>query len=691
MAERIKGITIEFDGDASGLKKAITTINNEAKKTNRALTDVNKALKLKPNSVTLLTQKQQLLRRRTEEVTDKVQILKMRLDQMGKDPSVNKKSAEYQKLKRQLISAQAYQKQFAREMLKFGNAKFTAVGNSLQSVGKKLTGMTRRARQAAGALAGIALYKGFQRLKTLDDVSTELQKLGYQGDKLTQIMDDATNSVSGTKYQLTDMAKVAKGALGAGVEEAYDLGDYLQRVADLAAVGGTKVSDMGALMNKALSKGRVDAKLLNQMNANGIPIYNLLAKSMGVTKQELDKMVRSGEVGFDDLYKATEKYKGMAQSLGTETLSGAATVLGQQFGLMGADFLEGAYEPIKTGVQGIVAYLKELRANGTIKEWGNAVGEAIKYFVTWFKEGEASTEGMSGKAQGLVTAFGPVIKIIGTLVKAFIEMPSALKTVLILFGLFGGPLLTLIGGFVKFLGVISQFRMLFQIFGSLKVALTALLGFNPIFLAIAAGIAAVVAAGVLLYKNWDTIKAKASALYDSVKAAFSKVKTAITQPFTNAWNTLKNILGKIKGLFPLKIGKIFSNLKLPHISVSGGKAPFGIAGKGKLPHFSVKWYAQGGIFNNPSVIGVGERGPEAVIPLSGSRMAPFAEEIAANMGGGGIDYDRLAAAIVGALASVNTDINLYIGGKQAAVAMAPFMNVAINQIQERQDRQLGFV
>lgn len=35
-----------------------------------------------------------------------------------------------------------------------------------------------------------------------------------------------------------------------------------------------------------------------------------------------------------------------------------------------------------------------------------------------------------------------------------------------------------------------------------------------------------------------------------------------------------------------------------------------------LPKLNVSWYAQGGIFNSPRIIGVGERGPEAVVPLS---------------------------------------------------------------------------
>ena len=68
-------------------------------------------------------------------------------------------------------------------------------------------------------------------------------------------------------------------------------------------------------------------------------------------------------------------------------------------------------------------------------------------------------------------------------------------------------------------------------------------------------------------------------------------------------------------IFPIHLGNIFTGLKLPHITVSGGKAPFGIGGKGSLPHFDVKWYAKGGIVDGATLIGAGEKGAEAIVPL----------------------------------------------------------------------------
>lgn len=109
-----------------------------------------------------------------------------------------------------------------------------------------------------------------------------------------------------------------------------------------------------------------------------------------------------------------------------------------------------------------------------------------------------------------------------------------------------------------------------------------------------------------------------------VKTAFNNIQKAIGEKMDAARDKVKSAIDKIKKIFPLSIGKIFGNFKIPKISVSGGKAPFGIAGKGSLPSFSVKWNAEGGILTKPTIFGVsgdtllggGEAGAEAIAPIT---------------------------------------------------------------------------
>lgn len=139
----------------------------------------------------------------------------------------------------------------------------------------------------------------------------------------------------------------------------------------------------------------------------------------------------------------------------------------------------------------------------------------------------------------------------------------------------------------------------------------------------------------LLKAGADLIKGLVRGIGNSspVKTAMNKIKTALQEPIEKAREKIKSVMDRIKAIFPLNIGNVFSGLKLPHFSVSGGSFPWGIGGKGSMPSWSVSWYAKGGIFDNPSVIGVGEAGREAVVPLSGTNMRPFARAIASEMNG----------------------------------------------------------
>lgn len=103
-----------------------------------------------------------------------------------------------------------------------------------------------------------------------------------------------------------------------------------------------------------------------------------------------------------------------------------------------------------------------------------------------------------------------------------------------------------------------------------------------------------------------------SGLVSKVTGVFNKVKNAITRPIDKAKELVNKAIKKIKSFFPLRIGKIFSGLKLPKISVSTKKGLLGIP----VPKFSVNWNAKGAIFDKPTVLqGVGEAGAELVMPL----------------------------------------------------------------------------
>lgn len=119
---------------------------------------------------------------------------------------------------------------------------------------------------------------------------------------------------------------------------------------------------------------------------------------------------------------------------------------------------------------------------------------------------------------------------------------------------------------------------------------------------------------------WNGIRSITSSVWNGIR-------NTISSAINGAKNTVGNAISAIKGFFNnlrLKFPDIRPP-KLPHFSLSGSfslKPP-------SVPKLSVDWYETGGIFTGDSVIGVGENGTEAVVPLSNkSHMKPFASAVA---------------------------------------------------------------
>ena len=97
--------------------------------------------------------------------------------------------------------------------------------------------------------------------------------------------------------------------------------------------------------------------------------------------------------------------------------------------------------------------------------------------------------------------------------------------------------------------------------------------------------------------NENVVKPISTAL-DNMKKKFTDIWDGCKKIVSDAVTALKNAL---------KFDWSLPKLKLPHISVSGGEAPYGIAGKGKLPSFSIEWYKKAYdnamVLSSPTIFG----------------------------------------------------------------------------------------
>ncbi len=151
-------------------------------------------------------------------------------------------------------------------------------------------------------------------------------------------------------------------------------------------------------------------------------------------------------------------------------------------------------------------------------------------------------------------------------------------------------------------------------------------------------------------------------LGSTVAGVFDNVKNSITQPISDAWNTISGIPGRISDAFSgIRIN--LPHINLPHFNVSWNN----IGGVISLPSVSVDWYAKGGYFDRPSIIGVGEAGGEHVTPdkkLRSSIEDAVARAFASNAAA------QAVQVAVTVNASVSGKLDAYTTGQQIGAGIA---------------------
>lgn len=239
------------------------------------------------------------------------------------------------------------------------------------------------------------------------------------------------------------------------------------------------------------------------------------------------------------------------------------------------------------------------------------------------------------------------------------------------------------------------FAVAINIGNIIKSVTTAFAAFNAILVANPIGIVIALIAGLVvaitaLWKNNEKFRDKVTSIWNSIKSVavstWNGIKDAIINPIKTAYNTVKGWISKIKGFFPLSVGKIFSNLKVPHISVSGGKAPFGIGGKGSVPKINVEWYKKAEetpyLFSNATLFGAGEGTNDEILYGRQALLDDIKEAVGSN---------NLADALYEALSGIRIELISNIDGKEVSRIIAPLLAPELDRIERRANRKLGYV
>lgn len=586
MATNIKGITIEIGGNTTKLNKALNATNSSIMKTSRNLSNINRLLKFNPTSTALLKQKQEQLGNQVIDTRNKLETLKEAQRQLGDRSSLTtqKQIDEYDRLDQAIIEQEGYLKHYQQELRRFGSVgaqQVAAVGRKMQAMGTTLKTLGTKITTTAGLLGGLGVVFGKKAIAAAGVQSSAEKKLEEIYRSRLGLNKDATKS---TKALAKEMQKYGV------VSDEVTLGGA-QQLATFAKQKSTVETLMPAMANLL-----VQQKGLKGTQQDAVGIANLMGK---VLNGQTGALKRVG-ISFTAAQEKTLKY-------GTEQEKAAvlAQVITDNVGEMNKKFAStpaGKIQQVKNNLNDLSERIGAmlLPVIQQVADYINTKVVPVLEKVISYLEKNPELVNQITKWTIIITILGPILVILGSII-------SAVGTILSIVPAIVGAVQTVIG-------VISGLAG-----GTLVLSggITALLA--PI-LGVVAGIAALIAIGVLLWKNWDGIMKRLSGL----AAGFNKFTNGVMTKATTALNGLKTKIGGaftsivtkinsfrtrvatlfdsikdkitspitkavelIKKIFPISVGKVFSNLKLPKFRVEGGKAPFGIGGKGKKPEFHI--------------------------------------------------------------------------------------------------------
>lgn len=589
---RIAGITIEINGDTTKLVDSMKKVDSQLKQTQTALRDTNYLLKFNPGNTELLTQKQKYLQQAITQTRDRLQQLR------EAQSHVDEGTAEWDALQREIVQTESKLKELEKEYRQFGSVaaqQVAAVGEKMKDVGGKMAdvgrNLTTHVTVPLAAAGTVAVNKFAEVDKTMQLTNKTMGNSEAQAKLLDKAMKDAAaNSTYGMNDAATATlnfaraglsAEEAASALAPAMNLAAGEGGNLDTVSAglVATINGfgdsfDKTTSYADIFANACNNSALEINSLSESMSIAAGVFSAAGYSVkdaalymgimadkGVPANEAATALKTGmarlvspskdaatwmdKLGFsitnaDGSMKDTitvqkdlhDAFAGLSES---ERIAAASAIFGKNqmsnwmqlinaapgevAELSNALNEEGTTaEMAETMMGGFGGSLEKLKSSVDVASTSlgqalaptiSKVADGIQKAVDWFNSLDESQQQNIAKVGLVVASVGPLLLVGGKL----------------LIGI--GQLLTFAPQIASFGGIVAKG------FGIAKTAVAGL-SFNPVVL----GIGLAIAAGVLLWKNWDKVKEAASALKEHVSQKWEEFKTKTSEAWENAKTTM---------------------------------------------------------------------------------------------------------------------------------------------------------
>ena len=741
MADSLQRVGLVFKADGTAdFRKSLKDVNASIQENRTEFKLAKSTWDESTKAVEKLKASQEYLGKQTEDYNRKVRLLREELNDL--ENAEERDEAAIQKKRAQLNTAETSLNNYRRgleevnEKLKTGAAQIEEFAGKVEKLGSKMTDAGKKMTVgvttpiigigAAGVKAAMELDEGYD---------TIIAKTGATGEAL-QGLNDVADSVYGSMPVEMQDVGTAVGEINTRFGSTGDeLEDLTKKFLQFAEINGADVNNSIRLVSRAMGDagipteqtGEILDKLTIAGQASGVAIETLtenLAKygapmrALGLTTDESiaifagwEKAGVNTEIAFSGMKKAigtwgkegknaTEEFKKTLKEIESTpdiatATSKAIEVFGQKAGPDLADAIKGGrfeYQDFLQLVQdstGIVSQtfeeqqdpwdqwkttMNDLKLAGadlggvlieTLAPILQEVAGGVKEFSEWFRS-------LDEDQKKTIVTIGLVIAAIGPL--------------LVVFGSVFGGISKIIGGSQSLIGLIVKGGPsvvdIFKLVGTGAKGLWAIMAANPIG-AIITVIGLLIGAFVTAYNKCEWFRNGVDKFFKDAADLFKGLGKDFKE-------TGEDILEFFKGLGK-GIGDFFSfkwlDIKLPHLKISGD---FSLAPP-RVPKLSVKWYAKGGILNRPTLFGQnggelmggGEAGPEAVLPIR--LLKEYIREE------NNLNNKNLVSAFIEALKTLNIspDVNVYIGDGKLTKVLANEVTKIIGNGQKEKMRAMG--
>ena len=518
MSKRIRGITIELDGNVGPLSKALEGVNKQSRDLQAELRDVERLLKLDPKNTELLTQQKKLLADAIGVSADRLKTLQTAQEQATKAFAAGKIGEDqYRAIQREVIESTAKLKAMEDQLadindrFRQASERVGKFGEGLRGAGEAMAPLSMAAGAALGGIAAMTINSAaaadqINMLSKQTGLSTEeIQKFQYAAGRIDVPLEVLTGS----------MAKLTRNMFATS-EQIKMGGDRLTGAALAFDELGISVTNAdGSLRGNQDVMAEVITALAAKTNATERDAYAMAI--FGKSAQQLNPLILGGADALKEMGLEAEQ---LGLILSQETLDGLNAV---------DDELEKTRAQI-TSTSAVIS-----------SEFSTVLLPLLQQFAGIIQDVAARLRGLDEGTAKIILGVLALVAVAAPLLIILGQVAMGISAIIAFV-----PQVIAAGAAIKtfFLGTATSAGVLVKGVAALKAVFAVLLG--PVGLIIAA--VALLAAGVyLLIKNWSTVGPFFARLVDRIRTSMSGVVEAITAPFRRARDAVSEITDKIGG------------------------------------------------------------------------------------------------------------------------------------------------